>query len=132
MNQEAEEENQFKCDELWDRKKEDELEGAVGLPGSVSPSMNPDKGEEITLQRDSCVQCLKLKAEGRKTVNGQQIYCSQGHAFELSNIKKAQGVENLKKDIFDTIYQWGRAGIIADENSPAIKVKLEDLENTWY
>ena len=88
--------------------------------------------EEITLQRDTCEQCLKLKAEGRKNCGGGQIYCSQGHAHELSNIRKSQAIQNLKKEIFDTIYQWGRVGVVADENSLAIKKMLDVLEETWY
>jgi hypothetical protein len=88
--------------------------------------------KEITLQRDTCEQCLKLKKEGRKNSLGKQIYCSQGHAQELSNIRRSQAVSNLKKEIFDTIYQWGRAGVVVDENSPVIKKMLDDLEETWY
>ena len=60
--------------------------------------------EEIKLQRDTCEKCLK----------------------------GSQAIQNLKKEIFDIIYQWGRVGVVADENSPAIKKRLDDLEQTWY
>jgi len=88
--------------------------------------------KEIKLQRDICENCLKLKKQRRKNYLGYQLYCSQGHANELLNIKKSQATKNFKKEIFDTIYQWGRASIVADENSPAIKKMLDDLEETWY
>lgn len=38
----------------------------------------------------------------------------------------------LRKEIFNTIYQWGRDGVVADENSPIIKKLLDDLEQMWY
>ena len=88
--------------------------------------------EEIALQRDACEECLEFKKQGRTNSRGEQIYCSQGHAYELSNIRKSQAIQNLKKEIFDTIYQWGRVGVVTDENSPAIKKMLDDLEETWY
>ena len=87
---------------------------------------------EEKLNRDSCEQCLKLKAKGNKNSLGEQIYCSQAHAHELLTIKRSQAVQSLKKEIFDTIYQWGRVGVVVDENSPTIKKMLGDLEETWY
>ena len=88
--------------------------------------------EEIKLNRDSCEQCLDLKA--RKQVNslGEQIYCSQAHAHELSYLKRAEATKNLRKEIFDTIYQWGRVGVVTDENAPTIKKLLDNLEETYY
>lgn len=86
--------------------------------------------EEIKLKRDACEKCIALK--GKVNGLGKQIYCSQGHAYEPNNIKKIQQIKELKKEIFDVIYQWGRAGVVADENSPTIKEKLDELEDTWY
>jgi len=88
--------------------------------------------EEIKLKRDGCEKCLMLQKKHNENLLGKQIYCSQEHAHELSNIKRLQAVQELKKDIFYTIYQWGRVGVVADENSPTIKEKLNRLEETWY
>ena len=88
------------------------------------------KVEEIKLERDTCEKCIALK--GKVNGLGQQLYCSQGHAHEPSNIRKVQQIKELKKEIFDVIYQWGRVGVVADENSPAIKERLDKLEETWY
>ena len=88
--------------------------------------------EEIQLQRDTCKKCLELKKQGRKNSLGEQMYCSQGHAYELSNIKRSQAIQNLRKEIFDTIYQWGYAGIVVNEDAPVIKEMLDRLEQTWY
>ena len=94
--------------------------------------MNKEEIPKIKLQRDSCEKCLELKRQGRVNSLGEQIYCSQAHAQELGNILRSQAIQNLKKEIFDTIYQWGCSGVVADENSPAIKKMLDDLEETWY
>lgn len=84
------------------------------------------------LQRDNCEDCKKLKEDGRVTYLGEQIYCSRGHANEESYIRKGEMVKNLRKEIFDIIYQWGRVGVVADENSPVIKKLLDNLEQTYY
>ncbi len=84
------------------------------------------------LQRDNCEKCKKLKEDGVINSLGQQIYCSQGHAQEEYYRKKGEMVKNLRKEIFDMIYQWGRVGIVVDENAPAIKELLDNLEQTYY
>lgn len=33
----------------------------------------------------------------------------------------------VEKEIFDTVYQWGRVGIIVDENAPTFKRILQKL-----
>ena len=88
--------------------------------------------KEIKLQRDNCEKCKKLKEDGVVNSLGQQIYCSQGHAHEEYYIKKGEMVKNLRKEIFNTIYQWGRVGVVVDENSPVIKELLDNLEQTHY
>jgi hypothetical protein len=84
----------------------------------------------MKLDRDSCKECIALK--GKVNSLGQQIYCSQAHAHEESNIKKLNYIEESKKELFDTIYQLGKSGAKVKYDSPEIKKMLDDLENTWY
>lgn len=40
--------------------------------------------------------------------------------------------QQVEKELFDTVYQWGRVGVIVDENTPTFKrilQKLYELKN---
>ena len=85
------------------------------------------------LERDSCEKCLKYREDDtQRNYLGSRLYCCAGHAYEVGNIKKGIYFKELRKEIFNTIYQWGRVGVVVDENAPAIKEKLDTLENRWY
>ena len=35
--------------------------------------------------------------------------------------------KDIPRELFEMVYQWGRVGIIVDENSPAFKETIKDL-----
>lgn len=82
------------------------------------------------LERDSCQKCINLK--GKLNSLGKQMYCSQAHAYEENTNAKYKRIEDLKKEIFETVYQWGRTGVIADSDAPVYRKMVNDLEETWY
>ena len=90
------------------------------------------KDNKYTLLRDSCEECIELKKEGATNSLGERMYCSAGHAYEVSNLKKSVAFKNLRKEIFDTIYQWGKHNVKVDENTPTIVKLLDNLEERWY
>ena len=90
------------------------------------------KDNGFTLQRDTCEKCLERRERDDRTYGGERMFCSQAHAYEINTIRKSLWVKDLRKEIFNTIYQWGRTGVVADENSSTIKKLLDDLENTYY
>ena len=44
-----------------------------------------------------------------------------------SRITTTQEPKDLPREIFETVYQWGRVGIVVDENCPTFKGLIEDL-----
>ena len=90
------------------------------------------KNNNIVLERDSCEECLNIRTKDERNYTGDRCFCSAGHAYEVGYFKKQFIFNELRKEIFDTIYQWGRVGVVADENSPAIKEKLDQLEERYY
>ncbi len=90
------------------------------------------KKNKIILKRDSCEKCIEKKDRDARGGFGQRMFCSATHAYEVSNIKRDFSFKDLRKKIFDTIYEWGRIGVVTDENAPAIKKLLDDLEERWY
>lgn len=92
----------------------------------------PEEMKEIDtkLQRDSCEECIAMK--GQLNSNGEQMYCSRGHSAEPYEIKKEIAREKRIKELFDMVYQWGRVGIITDEDAPAFREIIDELVDTYY
>lgn len=90
------------------------------------------KDNNITLKRDSCEKCIEKKEKDSRNSLGKRMFCSAVHAYEVIETKKNLVFRDLRKNIFDTIYEWGQTGVVADENAPAIKKLLSELEERWY
>lgn len=45
---------------------------------------------------------------------------------------KPKTTEYIKKELFDMVYQWGRVGIVVDENAPAFNSVLDELVEAKY
>jgi len=40
--------------------------------------------------------------------------------------------KNLAKELFDTVYQWGRVGIVTDENCETFKSMIEAIKEQAF
>ena len=86
--------------------------------------------QEIKLQRDSCEACIARI--GQTNARGEKMFCSQAHAYELSNLRKSAWQEQRKKDVFKMVYDWGRNGVVVDDAAPAYREAIDEIENTYY
>lgn len=80
----------------------------------------------------NCENCEKLQKQGNSIK-----YCSQFCYYKSPKMQeffkaKENEVTDLRKQIFNKIYNAGKEGRVVDENDPEIYALLEELENTYY
>ena len=79
----------------------------------------------VILKRNSCKECIALLLKGETNASGERMFCSAGHAYEVSNLKSDVYFKKLKEDIFSAITG-------TEEDKKVIKEKLDTLENRYY
>jgi len=61
------------------------------------------KEHGFILQRDSCEDCKKRWERGDKTMLGETMFCSMGHAYEVNYLKRDIYWKEKKKSLLDAI-----------------------------
>ncbi len=93
------------------------------------------KGLGLTLDRDSCEECLKQLAKGDEGRGGygQRIYCSPGHAYEVGSIKKNRMYSEMREKLFTTIYEIGASNKPSSLSAhPEVEEMINEIEGRWY
>lgn len=77
------------------------------------------------LQRDSCPKCIERWERGDKTRFGSTMFCSMGHAYEVSTLKKAELFRSYREELLGAI----DSKIMTREKA---KELVERIENRYY
>jgi len=80
------------------------------------------KENGFTLQRDSCPDCIKRWERGDINKLGQVMFCSMGHAYEVSNLKKAKHYGSLEDKLIDAINE----NVMTKDEAREIIRQIED------
>ena len=43
-------------------------------------------------------------------------------------MEKEKKLKELESELFDMVYQWGRVGVIVDENCPAFQDLMDEIK----
>jgi len=91
------------------------------------------KSEGIVLYRDSCKECLELRAKDERNYGGNRCFCSAAHAYEVSNIKRGRYYDSQKEKLFQAIYKIGKEnGNQNLKEHPEIIEMINEIEDRFY